>query len=68
MISSEAYSYTVSVLEDKRDLYKAGQTVSGNFPSGNYMLDTREIYLLFDTFVDGVNVGTAAAARAVLAR
>jgi hypothetical protein len=32
------------------------------------MLDTREIYLLFDTFVDGVNVGTAAAARAVLAR
>ena len=34
------YTYSVSNIEDKRNTYGAGQTVSINFPPGAYILDT----------------------------
>lgn len=41
LISSEAYTYSVSNIEDKRDNYTPGSTVSISFPAGNYCLDCR---------------------------
>ncbi len=55
MISSEAYSYSVSNLEDKRDKYTPGNTVQISFPAGNYIKDCRQDYLIFDSEFTGGN-------------
>lgn len=55
------YTYSVSNIEDKRNTYKAGEVVTISFPPGAYILDTNEIYLLFDSFItSNVTAGTAA--------
>ena len=54
------YTYSVSNIEDKRNTYGPGQTVSITFPPGAYILDTNEIYLLFDSVFSGTGAETKA--------
>jgi hypothetical protein len=53
LISSESYTYSVSNIEDARSIYKPQETISLSWNSGNYVINTNEIYLGFDVAIKG---------------